>query len=54
MGFSFLAAGIIMATNIPYNATLRALTAEAGRTLPATIPMEVPAAQHGSAIVMAP
>ena len=51
---SFLDAGTIIATNIPYSATLNALTADAGSTLPAAIPMAVPAAQLGSAMAMAP
>ncbi len=48
------AAGMIIATNIPYNATLNALTTETGITLPAATPIAVPIAQPGSAMAMAP
>ena len=48
------AAGMMMAMNMPYRATLSALTRDTGRTLPATTPMAVPKAQLGRAIVMAP
>ena len=49
-----LEAGIMIAMNIPYSATLKALTTDAGSTLPATIPMAVPIDHPGSATAMAP
>ena len=51
---SVLAAGMMMAINIPYSATLKALTIDAGRMLPATIPKAVPSDQPGRAIAIAP
>ena len=50
----FLAGGMMMAKNIPYSATLRALTARSGRALPARMPRAVPQAQAGAASRMAP
>ena len=43
-----------IAKNMPYNATLRALTAEAGRIFPATIPIAVADDHAGSASAIAP
>ena len=46
--------GTIMAINMPYSATLKALTIETGRILPATIPRAVPKDQLGRAMAIAP
>ena len=51
---SFLAAGIIIARNIPNNVTAKAETKRAGRILPAIIPKDVPNAQPGTATSNAP
>ena len=48
------AGGMMMARNMPYNPTERALTSRAGSTLPITTPRPVPMAQPGMATVMAP
>ena len=48
------AGGMMIAKNIPYNATLRALTTDAGRILPAIIPTAVPLAQENPARINAP
>ena len=48
------AGGKIIAKNIPYRATLNALTTLIGRMLPAIIPAAVPNAQAGDATTIAP
>ena len=50
----FLAGGMITARNIPYRATLNALTSRKGRILPAIVPSAVPSAQQGAADKTAP
>ena len=50
----FLAGGIIIAINIPYNATLSALNISVDRIFPAAIPAAVPVAHPGIAIATAP
>ena len=50
----FRAGGMIMARNMPYRATLRALTTRTGSRLPAMMPSAVPMAQAGAASAMAP
>ena len=49
----FLAGGIKMARNIPYKATLKALTRRSGSRFPAMAPRAVPTAQQGDANKMA-
>ena len=51
---SFLACGIITAKNIPYRATLKALTKRSGSRLPAITPSAVPIDQNGMVVVIAP
>ena len=41
------AGGIMIAINIPYNATLSALTIRSGRIFPDTTPRKVPSVQPG-------
>ena len=50
----FFVGGMTIAKNMPYNATLSALTAEAGRIFPATIPIAVADDHAGSASAIAP
>ena len=44
----------MIARNIPYKATLKALTTRSGRILPAMTPRTVPVAQKGMEVTMAP
>ncbi len=46
--------GMMMARNMPYSATLRALTSRPGSRLPMMIPRAVPTAQDGTDTAMAP
>ena len=48
------AGGTMMAMNMPYSATLRALTSRPGSTLPITTPSQVPMDQPGMATPIAP
>lgn len=50
----FLDGGIIIAKNIPYKDTLKALVILPGKRLPAMAPKAVPTAQHGPAMETAP
>jgi hypothetical protein len=50
----FRAGGTMTARNMPNRATLRALTARAGISSPATQPRAVPSAQQGDATSTAP
>ena len=51
---SSLEAGTMIATNMPYNATLNALTMAVGRIFPAMMPKAVPKDQLGIAMSIAP
>ena len=48
------AGGMMIAKNIPYSATLSALTTRSGSALPAIMPSAVPMAQAGAASRIAP
>ncbi len=48
------AGGTIMARNMPYSPTLRALTSRSGRMLPTATPRKVPKPQPGIAMLIAP
>ena len=50
----FLAGGMMMAKNMPYRATLSALTARSGSAFPAKMPQAVPPAHAGAASRIAP
>ena len=50
----FLQGGINTAINMPYRATLKALTTPTGRILPAITPKAAPNAQHKTATNAAP
>ena len=54
MTLFFLAAGMMTARNIPYRATLRALTSRSGRMFPTEHPRKVPVAQPGMATTIMP
>ena len=54
MTLSLRAGGMMMAKNMPNRATLRALTARAGKISPAKMPMAVPTLHPGMATAMAP
>ena len=50
----FRAGGMMIARNMPYSATLKALTARSGSRFPAIIPRAVPIDHAGAATRMAP
>ena len=54
MMWFFRAGGMMIAKNMPYSATLSALTTRSGSALPAIMPSAVPTAHPGAASKIAP